>query len=133
MNAYLASYFVHVTCIVLSGSFFLLRGYWMMTDSLLLDRKLVRIAPHVIDTVLLASAISLTVILQQYPGVNHWLTVKVVALLAYIGLGMFALRRGRTKGVRIAFFIAATTVFAFIVSVALTRSPFGIFSLLQAG
>jgi uncharacterized membrane protein SirB2 len=77
--------------------------------------------PHVIDTLLLASALTLVVWSHQYPGAQNWLTAKLLALIVYIGLGTVALKRGRTKGARIAAFIAALLVFGYIVKVALTR------------
>jgi uncharacterized membrane protein SirB2 len=82
----------------------------------------VKIVPHVIDTVLLASAIALTVMIRQYPFVAPWLTAKVIGLVAYIGLGMIALKRGRSKPVRITTWIAAQLVFFYIVAAALTKS-----------
>jgi len=96
-----------------------------LVDSPQLQRRWVRIAPHLIDTVLLASAIGLTLILQQYPFVNDWLTAKVLALIAYILLGGIALRRGPTRAIRAAAWVAALATFGYIVSVALTRHPLG--------
>jgi uncharacterized membrane protein SirB2 len=60
---------------------------------------------------------------RQYPFVAGWLTAKVVALVVYIGLGMVALRRGRSRRARITAWIAAQAVFLYIVAVALARSP----------
>ena len=124
MNSYLALKHLHVTCALLSGSFFALRGIWMLRDSARLQQRWVRIAPHVIDTLLLTSALIMVFWSQQYPFVQPWLTAKVLALLAYIGIGTVALKRGRTKRVRAAAFVAALATFAYIVSVALTRQPF---------
>ncbi|CAG0965288.1 partial Protein YchQ, partial [Rhodocyclaceae bacterium] len=94
MNTYLLLKHLHVTCVVLSVTGFFLRGVWMLTDSPLLDRLWVRVLPHVNDTLLLLAAIGLSVVQQQYPFVHGWVTAKVLGLLAYIGFGMFALRRG---------------------------------------
>lgn len=121
---YSIAYMTHIAAVVVSGSFFLLRGIWMLMEHPALDRKLVRILPHIIDTVLLVSAITLAVLLQQYPITDHWLTVKVVALIAYIGFGMFAIRRG-TKQSRIIFLVLALATFAFMVGVAMTKHPLG--------
>lgn len=121
--SYLAVKHLHITFAALSGLLFLLRGIWMLADSPLLRRRWVRILPHVIDTALLASALVLAFWSAQYPFVQTWLTVKVVALVAYIGLGTVALKRGKSKPVRTAAFIAALAVFAYIVKVALTRQP----------
>ena len=125
---YLASYYAHVICVALSISFFTVRGYWMLTDNALLDHRMVRISPHVIDTLLLSGAIGLMVTTRQYPGPVDWLTVKVVLLLLYIVLGMFALRRGKTKAQRTMFLALAIATFAFMVSVALARHPLGLFA-----
>ncbi|MEJ2743080.1 MAG: SirB2 family protein, partial [Gammaproteobacteria bacterium] len=58
------------------------------------DRKILKILPHILDTALLAFAIALCVTLAQYPGQQAWLTAKVIGLLAYIGFGVIAIRRG---------------------------------------
>lgn len=119
--SYLAIKHLHVTCAALSGSMFLLRGIWMLLDSPALQQRWVRIAPHVIDTLLLASALIMVYWSAQYPFAQNWLTAKVIALLAYIGLGTIALKRGKTRVVRIGAFSGAVLVFAYIVGVALTR------------
>ena len=113
--------YLHVTCVVLSISGYLLRGVWMMRASPWLQKKWVRIAPHVIDTVLLGSAILLAIEIQQYPFVQGWLTAKVLALAAYIVVGAIGLKYGRTKKIRIAAWLGAVAIFAYIVLVALTR------------
>ena len=102
----------------------------MIQDNNLLEKKIVRIAPHVIDTVLLIAAAFLVVLTQQYPGIHSWLTVKVLALIAYIVMGMFALRRGKTKNARVSYLAAAITAFCFMVSVSLTQNPLGFLSYL---
>jgi uncharacterized membrane protein SirB2 len=119
--SYLAIKAIHITCVAASGSFFLLRGIWMWRDAALLQRPWVKIAPHLIDTLLLASAVLLAVMSGQYPIAQAWLSAKVLALLLYIVLGAIALKRGKTKTVRITAFIAALVVFAYIVSVAVSK------------
>lgn len=121
-TTYILLKYVHVSCVALSGGGFVLRGAWMMRASPLLARRWVRITPHVLDTVLLASAIALSLLIGQYPLVDSWLTAKVLGLLAYMALGTIALRRGRTRAVRIAAFWGALLVFAYIVAVAMTKS-----------
>ena len=125
---FLALKHLHLTCVAVSGSGFALRGFWMLSDSPLLTRRWVRIAPHAVDTLLLASAIALAVISAQHPFVQGWLTAKVLGLLVYILCGTMALKRGQTKAARAGFFAAALLAFAYIVSVALTRSPYGVFA-----
>lgn len=115
---------LHVTAAVLSISGYFLRGMLMLFESPLLRARVLRIVPHVVDTLLLASAIALAVRIHQYPLVHSWLTAKVLALIAYIVVGAIGLHYGRTKRVRVLAFGAALLIFAYIVGVALTRQPF---------
>ncbi|MDB5918433.1 MAG: Invasion expression up-regulator SirB [Massilia sp.] len=111
----------HMGCAAVSASLFLLRGVWMLRAPKLLQQRWVRIAPHVVDTLLLASAITLAVWSGQYPFAQGWLTAKLLALLGYIALGTIALKRGRTRAVRGAAFVGALALFAYIVAVAVTK------------
>lgn len=103
---------------------FILRGIGMAGGSTLLARRWVRITPHLIDTALLATGIALLLQVLEQPGAPawSWLGPKLVALLAYIGLGMLALRPGRSRSFRIAAFFAALSMFGYIVGVAKTHS-----------
>ncbi|QIT55789.1 SirB2 family protein [Aquisalimonas sp. 2447] len=112
---------VHQGSAILSVALFILRGIWMMAGSGMLQRAWVRIVPHVIDTVLLVSALLLAWIIAQYPFVHGWVTAKVVGLVIYIALGMIALKRGRTMGIRVVAWVAALMVFAYIMLVAVTK------------
>ena len=122
---YLAIKHLHILCAVLSISGFLLQGVWMMLRSPLVDHRVTRTLPHVIDTVFLGSAITLATMSGQYPFVAPWVTAKVVALVVYILLGATALRWGRTMRVRVLALLAALLVFSWIVSVALSKNPAG--------
>ncbi len=113
--------YVHVSCVVLSISGYLLRGAWMMRESPWLRNKWARIVPHVVDTTLLGSAILLAIKIQQYPFAQGWLTAKVLALIAYIVVGAIGLKYGRTKKIRITAWLGAIAIFLYIVLVALTR------------
>jgi len=88
----------------------------------MLARRWVRVVPHVVDTVLLASAIALAVMIGQHPLTHDWLTAKLAGLFAYIVLGTIALKRGPTPGIRIAAFCGAILVFAYIVAIAMMKS-----------
>lgn len=119
--SYLAVKYLHITCALMSGSFFLLRGLWMLLESPLLQRRWVKTLPHGIDTLLLGSALVMVFWSGQYPFVQSWLTAKVLALVVYIVLGTVALKRGKTRGVRAFALLAALAVFAYILAVALTK------------
>ena len=120
--------FIHIACVVLSGSLFALRGMMMLAGSQWVYHPLLRRGSYLIDTTLLTAGIALAVILHQYPFVQAWLTAKVVLLVVYIVLGVFALRRGRSHGSRAAFFVTALAVYLFIVSIAMAHDPRGIFT-----
>jgi len=117
--------FVHVLCVILSGSLFALRGIMMLAGSRLANHAALRYLSYAIDTTLLTAALMLVTILHQYPFVQAWLTVKVLLLVVYIVLGVFALRGGRTRRVRATCYAIALVVFASIVGVALTHNPLG--------
>src|SRR6185312_4199771 len=114
---------LHVACAFISIGGFALRGALMLRDSPLLQSAFARVAPHVVDTVLLASAVALAWLSGQYPFSQGWLTAKVLALVAYIVLGSVALKRGRSRAMRATAFVFALAFGCYIVSVAFTRNP----------
>jgi len=121
--SYLALKHLHVACVVLSGLGFALRGWWMLNDSPLLRARLTRVVPHVVDTLLLGSALLMAWQSSQYPFAQGWLTAKFFGLLAYILCGTMALKHARTRGRRVVFLVLALLAYAYIVGVALTRNP----------
>ena len=122
--AYLLLKQLHLTTIAITLTLFLLRGTWMVMGSSLLQARWVRIVPHLNDTLLLASGITLAVLMQQYPLVHGWLTAKLIALIVYIVLGTIALKRGKTRAQRITAWFAALLVFGYMAAVAVTHDPF---------
>ncbi|MGH8685881.1 MAG: SirB2 family protein [Nitrosospira sp.] len=114
---------IHVASVAISYLLFSLRSVWMMQGSTALQQRWVKITPHVVDTVLLTSAIALAIMIHQDPINDSWLSAKVAGLLLYIGLGMMALKYGKTRRARISAWIAAQVVFLYIVLVAVTKNP----------
>jgi len=125
---YLALRHVHIACAILTVTLFVLRGTLMLLESRWQRSVVLRYLPHAVDTVLLTTALMLTTIVQQYPFASGWLSMKVVLLVLYVVLGSIALRRGRTRRVRIVAFVAALLTVAFLVSVARVHHPLGIFA-----
>lgn len=119
--SYLALKHLHMSFAAMSGALFFLRGIFMLRESPLLHKAWINRSSYVIDTVLLASALTMVAWSAQYPFVVPWLTVKVVAVVAYILAGAVALRRGKTKGVRTGAFVVALLIFGYIVKLALTK------------
>jgi uncharacterized membrane protein SirB2 len=114
---------LHVAAVIASGAGFLARAALMLTGSARLNLRYVRVAPHVVDTVLLAAAVAMAVMASISPLAHPWLAAKIIGLLAYIVLGSIALRYGRTLRARVVALAGAVLVFAYIVGTALRRDP----------
>jgi uncharacterized membrane protein SirB2 len=143
---------IHVTAVVISGSGFAARGLGAWRGAAWVRSRIARTLPHLVDTVLLASALGMLWTIRLWPWTLPWLRAKLIGLVLYIGFGAVALRRlrrgavatGRAPGVAavaeasrrsqrrvgLAAWIVALLVFGYIVSVALTKNPRGVFSLL---
>lgn len=118
---------VHIWSVAASGALFALRGAALNLFGAGWTRALpLRIVSWTIDSVLLTAALMLITVVEQYPFVDSWLTVKVVLLVVYIGLGTVALKPQRPRKVRLATFAAALAVFGFIVTVARAHDPLGL-------
>lgn len=114
---------LHMTAAGASLSFFLVRAWWSVQASPTLARPWVRVLPHLIDTTLLGLGVWLMVSLSLWPHQQPWLAAKLLGLLAYIGLGTLAIKRGRTPRSRGLAALAALAVFAFMVGAAVRHSP----------
>jgi uncharacterized membrane protein SirB2 len=119
MSAYLFAKHLHQGAVGVTVVLFLLRGTWMLARSPMLERRWVRVVPHVNDSLLLAAALYMTAQI----GLQPWIVAKLVALAVYVVLGTLALRRGRTAALRAWAFAGALIVLAYILAVALTKSP----------
>lgn len=120
---YLALKNVHIGFAILTIAGFVLRGVWMFRQSRNLDRVIVRVAPHVVDTAFLTTGIWLVVMLRLNVLQQGWLIAKSIALVLYVVFGAIALRRGRTMRIRTAAFAAALATYLYIAGVALHKSP----------
>lgn len=120
MNPVLA---IHVATVLLSLIGFVLRGVLRFRGSDLINRKWLKITPHVVDTVLIVSAITLLLQSSLNPLNTPWLLAKIVALVIYIGLGLIAFRFARSRGIALLSWCVAIMVFCYILAVAVTKSP----------
>jgi len=114
---------LHALSAVVTITGFILRAYWMATGSAMLQLRITRTAPHIVDTVFLLSGIAMLAMLSLNPFSQGWLVAKFAGLIAYILLGTLAIRRGSTLQIRMIAFAGALSVFAYIVGVALSKSP----------
>ena len=119
---------LHQTAVALSLAGFFARGLGGLAGAGWVQGRAAKSVPHVVDTVLLLSALVLAWMLRLNPLTTPWLAAKIVALLVYIGLGMVALNPKRALKLRAVAWLAALASFGYIVSVALTKSPLGFLS-----
>jgi uncharacterized membrane protein SirB2 len=112
---------LHVALAYLTVAGFVIRGIWALTDSPLRREKWVRIAPHVVDTLLLVFGVMLAFQIGQSPF-SGWLGAKLLGLLVYIGFGVITMRTTQ-KPLQIAGFVGALLAATYIFAVAFTRSP----------
>ena len=129
---YLALRHAHIGFVILSIGLFVLRGGLMLRG---FAARAVRVAPLPVVRDRHPAAdgrLMLTSVVHQYPFGNGWLTMKVALLVVYVVLGSVALKRGRTRRIRIAAFAAALLTVGFLVTVARAHHPLGLFAGLAA-
>ncbi|WP_133477569.1 SirB2 family protein [Cognatilysobacter segetis] len=122
---------VHIAMVLASGLLFALRGAGVLAGMHWPMRLPVKLLSYTIDTTLLTAALMLFTILPHAMFSNGWLTAKLVLLVVYIGLGTFALKRGRTRRTRAITYVTALCVFGFIISIARAHHPLGLFFMLR--
>ncbi len=119
MSGYLMVKHMHMTFAVLSLLLFVVRAGWAVSGSTMLTRPFFRIAPHVIDTLLLVCGLYLL----HFIGMQPFIIAKLIGLVLYIGLGTMAIKRANTSGQKAVFAILAVLVFVYILGAAIRHSP----------
>jgi uncharacterized membrane protein SirB2 len=122
---YLAVKLVHQTAVTLSITGFFVRGLAAWNGARWAQSRAAKTLPHLVDTILLLSALTMASMLRLTPDKAPWLLAKIVGLILYVGLGVVALRPGRPFAVRAAAWVAALAMVAWIVSVAIAKTPLG--------
>jgi uncharacterized membrane protein SirB2 len=116
---------IHQGAVTLSVCGFFARGLGSLRGARWVQQRAAKTLPHIVDTVLLASAIGLAWMLRLNPAASPWLMAKIVGLVAYVGLGTVALRPSRPVAVRAAAWVAALATVGWIASVAIAKTPLG--------
>jgi len=122
---------IHVSAVALSLLGFLIRGAAILRGATWVRRLPPRIIQHTVDSVLLLAALGMTWEAHLSPLHLPWLRAKLAGLILYVLLGSIALGGSDRPGaarplrLRLVFWIAALSVFGYIVSVALTKDPRG--------
>lgn len=123
---YLLLKHLHLTFVALAFIIFFVRGILLFINSTLLDKKLLKIAPHIINTIMLLSGIALAVHLGMSPGDNSWLIAKIIGLVIFVAVGVAAFKVPNALARKI-LWVDAVIIFAYILSVAITKNPMGFF------
>jgi uncharacterized membrane protein SirB2 len=121
-ESYVTLLIVHKTLAVVSPLLFSARA-WRSIRGLNPAQGWLRVAPHVVDTLLLLAGVSLALIIHQYPFVNSWLTAKLLALVAYIAAGHIAVRRARSVRGKVTAWLVGLVLVLYIFAVALNHDP----------
>ena len=118
---------IHQTAVAFSIVGFVARGVGVFAGAAWVRGRMAETLPHVVDTLLLLSAITLVVMLGLNPLSAPWLMAKIGGLVLYIALGMLALRPALALSLRAAAWVGAIATFAWIASVAISKNPAGFF------
>lgn len=119
---------LHQAAVILSIAGFFARGAASLRGAGWVRSRAARTLPHIVDSVLLISALWLAWMLRLTPDAAPWLLAKIIGLLVYIALGVVALRPGRPLALRASAWVAALATFGWIVSVAMTKNALGLFA-----
>ncbi len=122
--------YLHIVSVAASFGLFFLRGLWVMQSYPDSQEKWVRVLPHVVDSVLVLSALSMLVMspVKGWPG--DWLTVKLALVVVYVVLALFLFRSTRGLAARFLAWLLGLLVLLFIATVAVLHNPLGILSVL---
>jgi len=113
---------IHLLFILLSISSFLSRIFLAEFKPQLLQIKFIKIAPHVIDTLLILSGLTLVFQSNWLAGDYGWIISKFIVLVAYVGLGVAAMHSHGIR--RWSFFTAALSCFGYIIYIAVSKHGF---------
>jgi len=119
----------HLLIISIAFIVFFVRGILMMRNSPTASHKVFKVLPHILYTLLLVTGIWLAVILHFSPMQQPWLLAKIIALVIYVVLGVLTFKHPNLATRKI-LWLLNLTVFAYIVSVAISKNPLGFFAAL---
>ncbi|TCP10928.1 putative membrane protein SirB2 [Crenobacter luteus] len=123
MSIYASVKHAHVALAALTAGLFLARGFLAAARPAALGQRWLRVAPHLVDTALLACGATLAWLAPFNPASSPWLAAKLAAVLAFIGLGAVALKPSRPAPLRAAAFACALATLGYIAAVAVGKSP----------
>jgi len=120
--------YLHIVSVAASFALLFVRGLWVMQSYPDSNEKWVRVLPHVVDAVLVLSAVAMLAMspLGGWPG--DWLTVKLALVVVYAMPAFYLFRGARALATKILAWLLALLVLLFIATIAVLRNPLGILS-----
>ncbi len=119
---YLLIKHLHMSLIGLSISILVIRsGFNLAHINWRIRWPWLKVVPHIIDSLLLLSGITLATLIKQYPFVNGWISLKLLLLLVYIGLGSYVLKIAQTRKKMVSGLVAGLMVVFWMVMIARTK------------
>jgi uncharacterized membrane protein SirB2 len=112
---------LHMTVAVISILLFTFRFALTLVNSEKLTLKWLKIAPHIIDTLLLGLGIALAAKLAINPAEQLWLAEKLFAVVAYIFTGYYTLKLARNRAMQVIGFLGAMGWVMLIVRIAMSK------------
>ncbi len=120
---------LHMGLALISILGFMARGGWLLFTGSKPGHTFVRIAPHVVDTLLLISGI---VLLGLYGWAflgQSWMWVKLLFVIFYIGAGIAAFK-APAGAPRWGLFLLAVLLFFQTMAIAFSKQPAGLLTML---
>ena len=122
--SYMALKHAHMMFALISIVLFMLRAWIAVPSPARIKSKVLKVLPHIIDTLLLILGVWLAVMMKYNPmGNSPWLAAKIIGVVLYIIVGTIAIKRGKTARQRLIATLAAIVIFAYIYGAAMTKSP----------
>ena len=115
---------IHICCALLSISGFIARLGGQLCNAAWVRHKRVKILPHVNDTILLLAGMTMAIQYRINPLHSDWLLIKILFLLVYIVLGMFALKQTTVRAMKLTMGGSAICVFLAMIAMAVIKPQF---------
>ena len=121
MTSYELLRLTHISCVAISVVLFTYRYLRLAMYPARQLPKPLKVFPHINDSVLLAAAIGMLLLIGLNPLQAPWLAAKILALFLYIALGALCLRARPGSRHQAVLFVGAIAVFTYILLVAVMK------------
>ena len=124
MNTYLMLKHPHLLTAVLLALVYLWRGFYLLTKQPERPAKLLRIAPHILATIMIITGFGMVFQVGAMPG---WALLKLVLLVSFLICGGIAFQRGRGTPKAIPAFLLGLGLLLLMFGLAFAKPSMGVF------